>query len=301
MLALRFLVPLAKKIYQEDASFGWQEKRSWLLNDVRSYPWLDAISSSIALVIVGTSFTIYKGLVVGANGYGFDAAFIAWDRLIFAGHDAWVVSHAIFSTPTTTWWLDALYHQVFPPMLIGYFFAITATGRRSLRQTYMLTYLVCLVVVGMLAANILHSAGPVFDGIMFGNGDTFAPLMERLQAQLEAGGGPVWATLAREYLLNMHRAEIVGVGAGISAMPSMHMVFTFLWVFPAWHVSRMLGFAMICYAMIIWIGSVHLGWHYFADGLVALAICAFVWRVVGHFVGLYGQQKVPGLEIHLRA
>jgi hypothetical protein len=151
----------------------------------------------------------------------------------------------------------------------------------------MLTYLAGFVVIGMVGAGLLDSAGPVFDSILYGDGSTFGPLNDRLQAQLAEGGGPVTADQIRQYLLRLQQAGEIRFGGGISAMPSMHMVLVFIWVFPSWNIHRTVGIIVALYAGIIWIGSVHLGWHYFVDGLVSLVIIGIIWRVAGHIVGLY--------------
>ena len=66
-------------------------------------------------------------------------------------------------------------------------------------------------------------------------------------------------------------------GGGISAMPSMHVAVS-LWLalvmqayFPR---LQFLGWA---YFTVILIGSVHLGWHYAVDGIVASAIAIAAW------------------------
>lgn len=288
LMVAHFIMALLIQM-NKNKSASHDEKVTWYKAYFKDIPWLNIASASGALIITTTSFTVHKGAVIGADGYGFDAMFIAWDRALFAGNDAWVISHQLFSSPTVTKWIDILYHPAFFPMLIGYLFCISARGKQTLRQTYMVSYLASFVLIGMISAGALHSAGPLFDGVLFGDGTTFAPLMDRLQDQLATGGGPQTADLIRQYLINLHQSESINMGAGISAMPSMHIVFAALWVFPAWHINRILGVFMTLYGILIWIGSVHLGWHYFVDGLVALAMIGVIWVCVGYLLGLYGK------------
>ena len=35
------------------------------------------------------------------------------------------------------------------------------------------------------------------------------------------------------------------------------------------------------YALVIWIGSIHLGWHYAVDGLVSIALTIVIWKLMG--------------------
>jgi hypothetical protein len=250
--------------------------------------WWDILAALVALIVMVSCFTVYKSKVVGADGYGYDAMFIAWDRTLFGGQDPWVLSHAVLSTPVLTKAIDFLYHPAFFPMVVGYTVCIAAQGRPALRYTYMVSYLASVVIIGMIMASAMHSAGPVYDGVLFGDGTTFAPLIDRLAAQNEAAG-PFSAVFAQGYLLRLNELGVSGLGGGISAMPSMHIVLAFLWVLPAWHLNRVLGAIITFYALIIWIGSVHLGWHYFVDGLVGVAVLGAIWYAAGRAFGLYGR------------
>ncbi|MEO0904421.1 MAG: phosphatase PAP2 family protein [Pseudomonadota bacterium] len=250
--------------------------------------WCDIIASLLALTVTVSCFTVYKGTVVGSGGYGFDAMFIAWDRAIFAGNDPWVLTHSVLPSAFGTKVIDILYHPTFLPMVIGFIVCIATQAKTALRYTYMTAYLTSFVIIGMISASALHSAGPIYDGALFGDGQTFAPLIARL-AEQNAEAGPFSAVFAQDYLLRLNEEGVTGFGGGISAMPSMHIVLAFLWVFAAYHLHRALGVIVTLYALVIWFGSVHLGWHYFVDGLVGLIMLALIWYVAGRTFGLYGR------------
>lgn len=291
LMIAHFIFALMGQMYANQSA-SRADRSAWFKAYFRSIAWINVGSATVALIITSTSFTVHKGAVVGANGYQFDALFIAWDRMIFAGNDPWVLTHQLLQSPTLTKWIDILYHPAFLPMLIGYFICISARGRPALRETYMIAYLASFFLIGMVSAGALDSAGPLFDGVLFGDGTTFSPLHDRLQEQIAAGGGPKTADLIRQYLINLHQSDGVDMGAGISAMPSMHIALAALWVFPAWHFGKVAGVLMTLYGIVIWIGSVHLGWHYFVDGLVSLAMVAAIWFSAGYMLGLYGKNQV---------
>ncbi len=250
--------------------------------------WSDITIALIGLIVTVSCFTVYKATVVGSEGYGFDGLFIAWDRALFGGNDPWVLTHAMLPSAFATKVIDILYHPVFLPMIIGYTVCVTAHSKPALRYTYITAYLVSFVFIGMISADALHSAGPIYDGVLFGDGTTFAPLIDRLAAQ-NGAAGPFSAVLAQDYLLQLNERDVAGLGGGISAMPSMHIVLAFLWVFAAFHLHRILGVVVTIYATVIWFGSVHLGWHYFVDGLVGLIMLAVIWYAAGRTFGLYGR------------
>lgn len=267
---------------------GTTDPMAWYRTYLAQVRWADIATALIGLTVTVSCFTVYKASAVGSDGYGFDAMFIAWDRALFGGQDAWVITHAILPSAFATKVIDILYHPAFLPMVIGYTVCIAAHGKPALRYTYMTAYLISFMVIGMISANALHSAGPIYDGALFGDGSTFGPLIDRLAAQNEAAG-PFSAVFAQDYLLQLNARDVTGLGGGISAMPSMHIVLAFLWVFAAFHLHRVLGAIITIYAIVIWFGSVHLGWHYFVDGLVGLIMLTVIWYAAGRTFGLYGR------------
>ena len=239
----------------------------------------------LALVTVVTSMTVFKTTIVGAAGYHWDLTFAAADRAIF-GTDPWRISHAVFDQSWMTDVLDRLYHPLFMPMVLGYILCLVLPGHPALRRTYMGSYLVAWVLIGMALAWAFSSAGPVYEEILWGDGTTYAALVERLAAQ-EAETRPLYALRAQAYLLAAQQNGLSQFGGGISAMPSMHVVLAALWAFAGWHLSRVLGAVLTVYTALIWVGSVHLGWNYAVDGIVSLAVLAAIWWSVGRLVGLY--------------
>lgn len=251
--------------------------------------WGDIAVALSSLILTISCFSVFKAVAVGNGGYGFDEMFIAWDRAIFGGNDPWTLTHALLGSAFATKVIDFLYHPAFLPMVLGYIACVSMQGKPALRYTYMASYLVGFLIIGMLMANALHSAGPAYDGTLFGDGTTYAPLREQLAAH-NAEAGPFAAVFAQQYLLNLHQTDGIGFGGEISAMPSMHIVLAALWMLAGWHINRVLGMVLTVYTATIWLGSVHLGWHYFVDGLIALLVLGVIWYATGRYFGLY--QKV---------
>jgi hypothetical protein len=52
-----------------------------------------------------------------------------------------------------------------------------------------------------------------------------------------------------------------------------------LFVLAAYRVNRRFGHAMSVYAILIFIGSIHLAWHYAVDGIVGGAAAVVVWHL----------------------
>jgi hypothetical protein len=86
------------------------------------------------------------------------------------------------------------------------------------------------------------------------------------------------------------------IGSGISAMPSVHNALAALFAMASFKLNRIAGWLLTFYAAFIWIGSIHLGWHYALDGIVAIALTFGIWHVCGRIADrlehpLFGAQR----------
>ncbi|MCV5838215.1 phosphatase PAP2 family protein, partial [Escherichia coli] len=48
--------------------------------------------------------------------------------------------------------------------------------------------------------------------------------------------------------------------------------------------NKKLGYFAYAFAILIQIGSVHLGWHYAIDGYVGTLLTVLLWKIVGWFI-----------------
>jgi len=71
---------------------------------------------------------------------------------------------------------------------------------------------------------------------------------------------------------------------GISAMPSIHVGVAVLFAILGWRTNRILGFGFTIYALLIQLGSIHLGWHYAIDGYFSAILTGMLWKGSGRFV-----------------
>jgi PAP2 superfamily len=265
--------------------FAMAKRRHWWL-ELRA-PWL-----LIAILLSGTTlpvFELFKQRILPTRGFPLDPWLASVDRILFFGHDGWQVTHALFGSVGATMVLDQLYALWLPLMFA--FPAVTVMAIQDIRQRVRIlgTWLVSWILIAGLGAWIFASAGPCYYLALVGPDagfQAFAATTQALAAAAKANGHVIVNFDLQALLLNGWRSGVGSNAAagGISAMPSMHVAMASLFAMAGFTYARWLGGLMSLYAVLIWIGSVHLGWHYATDGIVGAAMMFGLWRASGRFV-----------------
>ncbi len=74
-------------------------------------------------------------------------------------------------------------------------------------------------------------------------------------------------------------------------MPSLHVAQSFLFFLVMRHKARWIAAAFGIFALVIFFGSVHLGYHYAVDGYVSIMVTLVVWSLAGWLVRRKGAQR----------
>jgi hypothetical protein len=211
-----------------------------------------------------------KSMLTFVSPFWADPLFADLDRVIF-GTDPWRISHAFLGPATPV--IDQIYGFWIPIKAITMLAVIAAPPSR-LKAQAMISQAVMWALLGMVLAYVFSSAGPLF--------------YERVTGAARFTALPIDSSLIAGRVSEMLWAEYasgqIAFGSGISAMPSMHVAFG---VWTAYILARfgrpfaVLGYA---YALIIFVGSVHLGWHYVVDGIVSVLGAIAIWKATGVYL-----------------
>ncbi len=221
----------------------------------------------LSLYIFGTVKSTLPQLVP----FKFDVLFYRFDQFLF-GTDPYVILMPYLGGDRILFILNTAY-QFWLLMIWASILWVTLSRNHLLRLQYLFASILSLAISGNLLAVIFSSAGPCFVEPLLGL-DYYAPLFEHL-SEVNERTGTVWALIGQKILWDSY-ANSEGIISGISAMPSMHNVFAWLWVFAAWK-NRPLRLVFLVYAILIFLGSVVLGWHYAVDGIAGFALAIPAW------------------------
>lgn len=238
----------------------------------------------VLMPVLLASYGMLKMLMPRFAPFQYDALFARIDAALFFGHQPWELTHALFGGIAATRAIDVAYTAwVFLLSVAIVWFALAAP--RMERARFFLSFTAIWILLGTVGAYLGSSAGPCFLHLM-GNASApeFAGLMQRLadiSAATASGGRPGLGAVGwQEVLWNAHTSQNVSFSMGISAMPSLHNAISVLYVLAAFRLGRVAGWITLAFAAAIFVGSVHLAWHYAIDGIVAAIAVIPIWLVV---------------------
>jgi len=240
----------------------------------------------LLIPIVKSVYSSFKAEIPNLIPYTYDELFYRADQWLSGGTDPWRILHTWLGDPFVTTIIDTFYHTIWLYVLIGVV-VWHAIGHHALRTRvqFFVSYIVIWGLLGNLAAVLLSSAGPCYYTNVTGMPSPYEDLMLYLQS-IGTGEDGLKALQTQDRLWQDHVGNILGYGGGISAMPSLHVATSMLFALSIHKINIKWGILFFLYTLIIWIGSVHLAWHYAIDGLISIIFTWLIWIVVGKLVDL---------------
>jgi hypothetical protein len=254
-----------------------------LAGDVRRFVSIERLVTGLPVFLLfpffGSAFSYFRVYIPTFRPFSWDPTLAEWDRLLHGGVYPWEWLQPILGHPYVTTIFNGFYHLWFAAMFGVVLWQMGSLKRPRLRMQFFLTFVMLWALLGNVAATLLSSAGPVFYGRVSGPPDPFAPLMSYLHAANEVA--PVWALNVQDMLWDSYAQHGLAIIGGMTAMPSMHIATCTSFALVAFGANRKLGYLFVAFAVIVQIGSVHLGWHYAIDGYVAAIGTVLIWLAVG--------------------
>lgn len=238
-----------------------------------------ALPVLLSIPVFTYSFSIFKAAVPVLHPYALDVRFHELDLALHGGVAPWAWLQQVLHYPLLTATVNVVYHLWYFLVMGTLYVLAFACGRPQLRMQFLLSFILSWIVLGNLLAIAASSAGPCYYGRIVPGADPYAPLMAYLHAANQHF--PVWALNVQDMLWANYRDSFGSSALGIAAMPSMHVGSSVLIALLAWRLHRAAGIAASVFALLVMIGSVHLGWHYAVDGYVAAAGACLIWYLAG--------------------
>ena len=256
---------------------GWRKARRTHLSNATL-----ARIAVLAMVVPAfhRAFTVMKSSMVLLVPFWADPYLLRLERFLHGGLPQsylapWLAHDGFIITADRLYFL---WHYI----LLATVFWVAMQSDPAYRLRALLAFVATWVLLGNVLACLLDSAGPWAYGAVTGLPSPYTGLLARLREANTTA--PVFALVTEERLWSLYRAGRIGLGAGISAMPSLHVAMPVLGAFIAYPRSKVMAGLLGTYALIIMVSSVALAWHYAIDGYLSLLLVPLIWAGAGRIV-----------------
>jgi len=252
--------------------------RLWLQPKAPHPNWSSVLPATF-LVGIGASFFLpLKYAIPKLMPFWIDRPLALAERTVFTA-DPWLLLDRCLGWAAVP--MDRLYALWLPTQALVLFLVILQPPSAA-KSRALIAYVLAWFVLGVVAALLFSSAGPIFYDRLFG-GAEFHGLRETLHRHgawlVLAESDKMWTSLA---------SRRPGIVAGISAVPSIHVAVS-VWMYLATRTLAPRGAGyVLAYAMAIWTASVQLGWHYVSDGLAGALGMLAIWQSTRTILTTFG-------------
>lgn len=236
------------------------------------YFFIDSLRIITAVVITIIFFCNLKQIIPLVNLDLYDPLFWKLDALIHFNVSPTLLA---LKLPKDSWlwaFMDKFYVTFFLKNIILPWVFILQVKSVTLRNQ-LITSLCLIWILGGLSYFLFPAIGPcyfkpiLFEGINI-------PIAKNLQKIL---------FIEYSSVINNMRHSTATL-YGIAAMPSLHIAVSALFTIFSKKLNRMLFILVLIYAILIWIGSIMLGWHYAIDGYVEILVAILAYFIARYLV-----------------
>ena len=243
----------------------------------------NAIHAFLFMSVFMLGFAFIKKAIPLAAPFSWDVTFMQWDQVLHFGRHPYELLAPLLNVPWVTFLINVNYNIWFFVMFTCWFWQGFGPRDSALRMRFLLGFTLTWFVGTSVFGTIFSSVGPGLYGRLLPDVvDPFAPLMGWLNDVAE--NYTIFVIPTMNELWKDYESG-TGLINGISAMPSMHVGTSVLFAILGFSSGKKwLGYLMSAFAFLIFIGSIHLGWHYAIDGYAGAAVAVVCWWVAGKIV-----------------
>ena len=258
---------------------------------------INAIPLIVALMFFNKALLELKIEIPVLHPFEWDLYFSKLDRQLHFGLDPWVLLQPFLGFDIATTICNIFYGLWFFVMFGAFLWFGFQKQATELRTRFFLAYMMLWFVGGGLMALVFSSAGPAFYGDL---GLPHNPYTELNKYLADVNSRiPVWSVSAQRMLWDGYLNITKPIG--ISAFPSMHNGTAFLIAISFRPVSKTLSNILFAFTAMVFLASIHLGWHYAVDGYAAFGLAMICWwgaKPVAKF--LHQQQSMERFNSELQ-
>ncbi len=240
----------------------------------------NGLPALLIMTVIAFVFSEVRGHTLQLNSVLWDARLADFDKWLHFGKHPWEWLQPIVGYAPITFLLNLNYNMWFFSMIMMVIWFGFSRDASQDRTRFLLTYVGIWGLGGNILAIYFASAGPCFYSRMGLTPDPFRDLMTYLHHVNETY--PIWAVSLQDALWQNHATA--SQIREISAMPSLHNGSALLFAILGYRISKFWGRVLAVHAFLIYIGSIHLGWHYAVDAYVGWAVTLLVWSLTGPLV-----------------
>jgi PAP2 superfamily len=241
----------------------------------------NAVHAFLFMSAYMVGYTFIKKAIPSANPFSWDETFMIMDKAVHFGVQPYELL-SFLNVPWITFALNINYNIWFFVMFTLWFWQGFGRHDSKLRLHFLLGFTLTWFLGTCVLGTYFSSVGPCFYGRLLPGPDPYAPVMNWLQTANQTY--PIWSLNVMNELWKTYETG-QGLVNGISAMPSMHVGTSVLFAVLGFKSGkRWLGWLLTTFAVLIMIGSVHLGWHYAIDGYLGAAVAGIGWWLAGKII-----------------
>ncbi len=234
------------------------------------------------IMVVITIFGAVKSLIgPHLTPHGHDDLFIAIERFIHGGKLPHEYFGFVYENPDWLHAIDYLYWVWFLLMYVFLAWVVFQPKGTPGRMQYIVSFCLCWTVIGNILAAAGASAGPVFWSYYLPDPNPYDALLATID-RISFDRDLIFTHL-RDMLLSMRSDDRMVDMNGPAALPSVHVAMATLFTLHSFKYWPPLGWVMLCYLIVIQLGSFLLSWHYAIDGYAGAAAMVLIWWAAGKY------------------